>query len=101
MSEINNTQAIICKFEPLLQHLSLPELKILNQMVVDRIRIIYKAGTLVSMANLHIGDRVMWDRNNGTVKTGIIFRINQKTVSIKTGDKEHWNVSLGLLSKEN
>lgn len=101
MSQIDNTQAIIRKFEPVLHGLSLPELNILNQMVVERIRIFQKAGTLVSMSNFHIGDRVMWNSKDGTVKAGIIFRINQKTVSVKTGDKEHWNVSPGFLRKEN
>ncbi len=38
MSELDNTAAIIKKFEPLLEKLSGYELTVLNKMVVERVR---------------------------------------------------------------
>lgn len=101
MSEIDNTHAIIRKFEPLLQGLSRHELTILNGMVVERIRLMHKAGALMSMSKLNVGDRVSWDGSDGMVRTGIILRLNHKTASVKIGDEGHWKVSPQLLRKEN
>jgi len=101
MTEIDNTDTIIRKFEPLLVGLSQNELSILNKMVVERLRLMQKAGALVSMSKFNVGDRVSWNGRDGIVRTGIIFRLNHKTASIKIGDKEHWNVSPQLLRKEN
>ena len=101
MSEVDNTNAIIRKFEPMLQNLSMPELTILSKMVVERIRIIYKAGALVSMAKFNVGDRVSWDGSDGIVRIGIIMRLNHKTASIKIDNEGHLNVSPQLLRKEN
>ena len=101
MTEVDNTNAIIRKFEPILQNLSMPELTILNKMVVERIRIIHKAGALVSMSKLNVGDRVSWDGSDGIVRFGIIIRLNHKTASVKIGEEGHWNVSPQLLRKEN
>ena len=101
MIDIDNTNAIIRKFEPLVISLTAQELTILNQMVVERIRLINKAGALASMSKLNIGDRVSWDGRDGTVRIGIIIRLNHKTASVKIGNNEHWNVSPQLLRKEN
>jgi hypothetical protein len=100
MSELDNTNAIIRKFEPLIEGLTLYELTILNKMAVNRIHLIHKAGALVSMSRFNVGDRVSWDGRDGTIHTGVIIRLNQKTASIKTGNNGHWNVSPQLLRKE-
>jgi hypothetical protein len=101
MSELDNTEAIIRKFEPILKGLSNHELTILNKMVVERIRIMHKAGALISMSQFTIGDRVSWTGSDGVVRTGIIIRLNHKTASIKLANEGHWNVSPQLLRKEN
>ncbi len=101
MSELDNTGAIIRKFEPLLENLSSNELTILNKMVVERIRLMNKAGALVSMSTLNIGQRVSWDGSDGIVRSGVIIRLNRKTASVKTGEKDYWNVSPQLLRKDN
>ena len=101
MAELDNTGAIIRKLEPLLEKLTGYELTVLNKMVVERIRLINKAGALVYMSKLNIGERVSWDGSDGIVRSGVIIRLNRKTVSIKTGDKDYWNVSPQLLRKDN
>lgn len=100
MSGIDNTNAIIRKFEPLLEGLSNNELTILNQMVVARLRLMQKAGALISISKFNVGNRVSWNGRDGTVRVGVIIRLNQKTASITTGNKEYWNVSPQLLRKE-
>ncbi|MBI4929872.1 MAG: hypothetical protein HY841_03855 [Bacteroidetes bacterium] len=101
MSELDNTNVIIRKFEPVLNGLSFHELTILNKMVVDRIRTIQKAGALVSMSKFNVGDRVAWQGKDGMKRTGIITRLNHKTASVKTGNEGYWNVSPQLLTREN
>ncbi len=100
-TEPDNANAIMRKFEPMLKGLSYYELTILNKMVVDKIRLVQKAGALVSMSQFNVGDRVSWDGSDGIVRTGIIIRLNQKTISVKTGEHSHWNVSPQLLKKGN
>lgn len=100
MSEADNTNAIIRKFEPILKGLSFYELSVLNRMVVNRIRLMQKAGALVSMSQFHVGDRVSWDGTDGIIRIGIVTRLNQKTISVKTGEKGHWNVTPQFLRKE-
>lgn len=99
MNPIDNTEATIRKFEPMLNELNLPELQILNRMVVQRIRFYQKAKTLTAMSRFHVGDRVSWDGSDGIVRTGIITRLNQKTASVKVGYEEYWKVSPQLLGR--
>ncbi len=99
MNELDNTEAIIKRHGPFVDSLSLPELRIVNRMVVERIRLIQKAGTLYSMSQFHAGDRVSWKGSDGSTQTGIIMRLNQKSISVNTGDGGYWNVSPELLNK--
>jgi hypothetical protein len=101
MSELDNTAAIIRKFEPLVSNLSGYKLTVLNKMVVERIRLINRAGALVSMSKFNVGERVSWDGSDGMVHSGIIIRLNRKTASVKTSENEYWNVSPQLLRKDN
>lgn len=101
MSTLDNTEAIIKKFQPVVESASLHELTVLNKMVVQRIRLMHKANTVVSLASFNIGDRVTWWGSDGVQRTGIIIRINQKTVSVKVSDEGfYWNVSPQLLKKD-
>ena len=100
MSEIDNDAQIRKRFKPILEGINKYELTILNQMVVDRIRIINKASSLMHMSRFHIGDRVSWDGSDGIKRIGIIMRLNQKTASVKVTDSGYWNVSPSLLTKE-
>lgn len=99
MPEIDNTEAIIRKMEPIVRELNYPELVVLNRMVVERIRMIQKARTLVSMSRFHVNDRVIWTGRDGSVRTGVIIRLNQRTATIKTAMDEYWKVSPQFLRK--
>lgn len=99
MSEVDNTHIIIQKFEILLKELSKRELVILNKMVVERLRLMHKAESLLHMTKFHAGDRVSWTGRDGIVRSGIIIRLNNKTASVKIDDARYWKVSPQLLRK--
>jgi hypothetical protein len=99
-SNPDNTQALIRKFDPLIKDLNYHELTVLNNLIVERIRMLHKAETLMSMSQFHVGDRVSWDSENGVRHTGVVIRLNQKTVSVKTGEEGYWNVSPHFLRRE-
>jgi hypothetical protein len=101
MHEADNTNAIIRKFEPLLAGLSLYELTVLNKMAVDRIGLMQQANALLHMSKFNAGDQVSWNGKDGVARSGVIIRLNLKTVSIKMADGGQWNVSPHLLRKEN
>lgn len=100
MSELDNTEAIVRKFEPVVTGLSLHELTVLNRMVVERIRTIQKAGAIMYMSKFNVGDRVFWDGKDGERRSGIIMRLNHKTASVKTSEDGYWKVSPHFLNKE-
>lgn len=99
MEELDNTRSIIQRFEPLLKGLTKHELLVLNKMTVERLRLMDKAESWLSLTKFNIGDTVSWAGSNDIVHTGIIIRLNNKTASIKVGEKEHWKVSPQLLHK--
>jgi hypothetical protein len=99
MSGIDNTQAIIRKFEPVLKDLSEHELITLNKMIVERLRFMHKAASLLHLTKFSVGDRVSWDGRDGLVRAGIIIRLNNQTASVKVGESEYWKVSPQLLRK--
>lgn len=101
MSEVDNTNSIIRKFELLIKDLTEHELTILNQMVVERIRLMHKAVAIISMSKLNVGDRVSWMGSDGINRSGVILKLNHKTASVKIGKDGYWNVSPQLLKKEN
>ncbi len=99
MDKLDNTPSIIRKFEPILTGLTRHELLVLNKMVVERLRLMDKAESLLSLTKFNVGDAVAWDGSDGKVHSGIIIRLNNKTASIKVGTNEHWKVSPQLLRK--
>jgi len=99
MSEVNNTEQLIKRFEEMINSLSLYELNIINRMAVERIRLIQSANTLAYMSKFHVGDRVSWDSKDGSRRMGIIIRLNNKTASIKLSNGSQWNISPHFLEK--
>lgn len=99
MNEMDNTEQMIKKFSPMVESLTMPELILLNRLVVDRLNLIRKAGTLYSMSKFRRGDRVKWVGSDGNHREGIVIKLNQKTASIITRENQHWNVSPELLNK--
>jgi len=53
----------------------------------------------VALAQFAEGDRVQFTATDGSVKQGIVQRLNTKTASVRTDEGQGWKVSPGLLRK--
>ena len=74
------------------------DLRYLNRLIVDRLKLIHQARSTVMLANFNVGDRVRFPTGAGDEKTGVIIRLNKKTASIATDDGHRWNVHPAYLS---
>jgi hypothetical protein len=74
------------------------DLRYLNRLIVERLKLIHQARSTVMLANFSVGDRVSFQSSTGERRTGIIVRLNKKTASIATDEGQQWNVHPGFLS---
>ena len=80
------------------RHLGEEDLRFLNRLIVERLKLIAQARSTALMSLFNIGDRVGFRSSSGEWKSGIIEKLNKKTISILTDKGHRWNVSPGLLS---
>lgn len=76
------------------------DLLFLNQLIIERLKLISQAKSTSLMAAFNIGDQVSFRASDGQEIKGVVLRLNKKTVSIDTGDGHRWNVAPGLLRLE-
>lgn len=74
------------------------DLRFLNRLIVERLKLIAQAKSTALMTQFNIGDRVGFQAPSGEWKCGVVQKLNKKTVSILTDRGHRWNVSPGLLS---
>jgi hypothetical protein len=74
------------------------DLRFLNRLIVERLKLIGQARSTAMLARFSVGDRVSFPASTGELKAGVIVRLNKKTASIATDDGQHWNVYPGFLS---
>ncbi|MFV0680716.1 hypothetical protein [Ottowia sp.] len=86
-------------FTQALRHMGEDDLLYLNRMVVERLNLLAQAKSTVALAQFAEGDRVQFTANDGSVKRGVVLRLNKKTASVRTDEGQNWKVSPGLLSK--
>ncbi|MDR7151507.1 hypothetical protein J2W49_003483 [Hydrogenophaga palleronii] len=86
-------------FTEALRHMGEEDLLYLNRMVIERLNLLAQAKSTVELAQFAEGDRVHFTTNDGSVKRGIVLRLNKKTASVRTDEGQSWKVSPGLLSK--
>jgi hypothetical protein len=86
-------------FTHALRHMGEEDLLYINSMVVERLNLLAQAKSTAQLAQFAAGDRVNFTANDGTIKHGIVLRLNKKTVSLATDDAQQWKVSPGLLRK--
>ena len=73
------------------------DLRFLNRLIVERLKLIGQARSTAMLAHFSMGDRVTFQSSSGQPKTGIIVRLNKKTASVATDDGQQWNVHPGFL----
>ncbi len=87
-------------YEAFLNQLTFQELRWLNQMTSERIKLIHQVNTAGTLSKLRIGDKVKWNGADGIERQGVIIRINSKTASVRTKDDSGWwRVSPHLLTR--
>ncbi len=85
------------KIEEILPKLDEKQLRLLNRIVVERLKLLSKARQLNAMSKFTTGDGVFF-LHDGEEIYGRIIRLNQKTVSIITDDNYQWNVAPSLIT---
>ena len=74
------------------------DLRYLNRLIAERLKLISQARSTVLLARFSVGDRVGFQTSTGERKTGVILKLNKKTVTIRTDDEQRWNVYPGFLT---
>ena len=87
------------RIEEFLKQLTKDELRYLNRMVVDRLKLLSQLDTVRQMTNFTLGERVEFDDGTGGVQRGNIIKMNKKTVSILTDTARRWNVHPSFLRR--
>ena len=86
--------------EEVIDSLSLDDLRFLNQLIVERINHIVRFERGMQLLNFSPGDRVRFTSSHGEEMVGTVMRVNQKTVSVSTGEADGWwRISPGLLTR--
>jgi hypothetical protein len=74
------------------------DLRFLNRLIVERLKLIHQARSTVMLANFSEGDRVSFPASDGLRRCGVIVRLNKKTASIVTDEGQRWKVHPSFLS---
>jgi len=82
----------------LIGRLNEEDLRFLNRLIVERLKLIAQARSTVMLARFNVGDRVSFQSTSGERKVGVIIRLNKKTASIATDDGQQWKVHPGFLT---
>lgn len=85
------------RIEAFIKDLSEEELRYLNRLIVERLKLISQEKSTRSLSRFNLGELVQFKDSDGRMKTGRIVRLNKKTASVLTSDGQHWKVSPGLL----
>jgi hypothetical protein len=83
-----------------IRKLSEDDLRFLNRLIVERLKLLNQARSTVMLAHFSVGDRVRFSAAAGNQKAGVIVRLNKKTASVCTDDGQHWNVHPGYLTAD-
>ena len=86
-------------FHNFLNDLTEEELLHLNSIIIDRVKLIRKSKAITEIASFFVGDRVAF-RHKNQIITGVIKKLNSKSVTVQTGNDESWNIAPSLLVKE-
>lgn len=73
------------------------DLRFLNRLIVERLKLLDRARSTALMAEFHLGQRVRFRGPSGQEIEGAVVRLNAKTVGILTEEGERWNVAPALL----
>ncbi|MGM3190700.1 hypothetical protein ACS25B_07130 [Dickeya dadantii subsp. dieffenbachiae] len=71
----------------------------LRNIIVDRLNMLHHQRTRQSMEDFRPGDVVSFQAEDGQTVTGVLIRLNKKTVTVHTESGARWNVAPQLLTR--
>ena len=71
----------------------------LHNLIVNRLNMLQRQRTRQSMEDFRPGDVVSFRNEDGQTVTGVLVRLNKKTVTVHTESGTRWNVSPQLLTR--
>lgn len=71
----------------------------LHNLVVNRLNMLQRQRTRQSMDDFRPGDVVSFWTEDGQTVTGVLIRLNKKTVTVHTESGARWNVAPQLLTR--
>ena len=74
------------------------DLRFVNRLVVDRLKLLAQARSTALLADFHVGQRVCFTTPEGRTLTARVERLNKKTASLVTDDGDRWNVAPAFLT---
>jgi hypothetical protein len=78
MKEIMNKD--VREIEEFIKKLGEKELRYINRLVVERIKLLVQQRSTDQMMKFNIGERVSFNASDGIKRSGVIIRINKKTI---------------------
>lgn len=81
-----------------IRHMGEDELRFLNRLIIERLKLVSQAKSTTLLAKLAIGDQVTFVTPAGERKSGVILRLNKKTASVRTDDGHDWKVHPSYLT---
>ncbi|MBU0722904.1 hypothetical protein KJ973_01480 [Patescibacteria group bacterium] len=88
----------ITEFEHFLNRLSENDLRLLNRMVVERLKLYHKVSDLKNLAKFNLMDKVSFQHNNQYI-SGVVLKLNRRSVTIRATDGHRWNVAPSFLTR--
>ena len=88
----------VTEFEHFLNRLSEEDLRLLNSMVVERLKLYHKVRDLKGLAKFNLMDRVYFTHEAKQI-TGRVMKLNRRSITIRTDDGKQWNVSPAFLTR--
>lgn len=74
-------------------------LKTLHDRIVNRLNVLQRQRVMQSMAEIRPGDVVSFQTDRGEIITGVLVRLNKKSVTVHTENDNRWNVAPQLLTR--
>lgn len=93
-----NTEKVINLAE-LIDDISEEKLTALHNLIVSRLNTLHRQQTRQSMEDFRPGDVVSFRTEDGQTVTGVLVRLNKKTVTVHTESDTRWNVAPQLLTR--
>jgi hypothetical protein len=89
----------VIDIDDLIDSMSEDVLMVVHDRVVNRLNELQQKRTMQSMADFRPGDVVRFRTDRGELVTGVLIRLNKKSVTVHTANGNRWKVAPQFLTK--